>query len=163
MGKRNQEINANKPLDRPENKRLVVGLYDPPHFMCRYSAMHKISYIGSGRPWGCLPLFRGRLEECNIWIEGNMLLVKEANQWWDITKIRTLKGYAGVCDNCGTPIEYPDEFQAAIVQELYNKDVLYSLTRFHCPSCLLPIRFFNCWRSLDISSELNMLNKEAKE
>ena len=89
-----------------------------------------------------------------------MLLVKDDNQWWDITKVRTLKGYTGVCDNCGTPVEYPDAFEAIIIKEEYNVDTLMPLIHFHCPGCSISFKYIRRWNSMDVSTELNMLKKE---
>ena len=89
-----------------------------------------------------------------------MLLIKDDKQWWDITKVRTLKGWMGVCDNCGTPLEYPDAFEAIIIKQEYNVDILYPLVNFHCPSCLHPIKLFRLWNSMNVSAELEMINKE---
>jgi hypothetical protein len=89
-----------------------------------------------------------------------MLLIKDDKQWWDITKVRTLVGYVGVCDGCGTPLEYPDAFEAIIIKEEYNMDILVPLVNFHCPSCKQPINCIRRWNSMNITAEFNMLKKE---
>jgi hypothetical protein len=89
-----------------------------------------------------------------------MLLIKDDDQWWDITKVRTLENYMGICNSCGTPLEYPGTFEAIIVKQEYNMDVLAPLIHFHCPSCLHPIKLFYRWNSMNVSTEFNMLNKE---
>jgi hypothetical protein len=89
-----------------------------------------------------------------------MLLIKDTTQWWDITKVRILSDYSGVCDNCGVPLEYPEQFEAIIIKEEYNMDILAPLVNFHCPSCSHPIKFFRRWNSMDVTTELNMLKKD---
>lgn len=89
-----------------------------------------------------------------------MLLIKDEKQWWNITKVRTLTGYTGVCNNCGTPVEYPDPFEAMIIKQDYNMDVLFPLIHFKCPSCLKNIEIIYRYNSMDVTAELNMLKKE---
>lgn len=90
-----------------------------------------------------------------------MLLIKEDDQWWNIDKVRILKDYIGVCDSCGTPLEYSDQFEALLLEEQYNMDILVPLTRFHCPACLHPIQLIHLWNSLNVSSEFEMLHNDT--
>jgi hypothetical protein len=38
-----------------------------------------------------------------------MLLIKDDDQWWNVDKVRILKGYTGVCNGC-----------VALFMEFYN-------------------------------------------
>lgn len=88
-----------------------------------------------------------------------MKLIKEKEQWWP-EKVRTIKGYAGICEVCGTPVEYPEPLEVILAKEDDSAVYFLPLIKLRCPQCDVLITAIRIWKNLEISAELKTLVKQ---
>lgn len=69
-------------------------------------------------------------------------------------KLMKVWGYKGVCNNCATPVEFPDEFIVVVLED--KEDVFYvvPIDMFECPYCFQIFSIMQVWKNLDVSQEL---------
>lgn len=86
-----------------------------------------------------------------------MELVREINPVWE-RRIYTLEKYSGICDGCGSPVEYMHPFEAIKVFETQEKAIFFPLDTFYCPSCKGTISSVRIFRTFEVSKEFESLS-----
>ena len=89
-----------------------------------------------------------------LWMEMTMQIVKETSR-----KVVGMHNYTGICDSCGTPIEYEDELIVIIVDESPEMDVVVCVDQIVCPACRHEIIRMKVYKNLEITEELSSLEK----
>lgn len=81
-----------------------------------------------------------------------MKLIKETER-----RVVAMTGYIGVCDGCGTPIEYEEPLVIIILEELEDRDVVVPADRLACPNCLKTFATMTIHKNLDVTEEIRGL------
>ena len=87
-----------------------------------------------------------------------MKIIKETSR-----KIGTIQTYRGVCDSCGTPVEYNDELVVIEIDSTEEKYVFVPVDCLVCPECSKQIHVIYVYKSMDISGEIAGLAKGSGE
>lgn len=75
-------------------------------------------------------------------------------------KLMKLIGYRCVCNNCTTPVEYPDEFIVVVLEDKENVFYVVPIDAFECPYCFQIFSIMQVWKNLDVSQELEKIGNE---
>ena len=89
-----------------------------------------------------------------------MELIKDDVQFYE-KKIAILPFYEnGICNECGSPVEYKDEILAVEIKDTEKWVIFVPLTQLKCPWCKCPVKSMLIWKNLDVTEELAELRKE---
>ena len=83
-----------------------------------------------------------------------MKIIKETSR-----NIGTIQTYRGVCDSCGTPVEYESELTVIEIDSTEEKYVFVPVDCLVCPECSKQIQVIYVYKNMDISGEIARLVK----
>ncbi len=72
--------------------------------------------------------------------------------------LRSIHNYSGICDFCGTPLEYPGTL-VVIISRYDELDIQYPIDELECPECGKKIERFKIYKNLNVTDQFKKVKK----